>query len=149
MIKNKFETDKRIAYLEGLEKTLKDFKSEYQYLYYLLYEFNKKDDFTINELYQINNIARRFIELFATFKIPRSGDWKSKIEHILREKNLEVDIEKVYKLTNSYSHQTDPMSAITHVDKVEAKNGLVTLFEIIEKSDKLHFDTLEKHCENL
>lgn len=149
MIKNRFEDNKRIAYLEGLEKTLKDFKSEYQYLYYLLYEFNKKDDFTINELYQINNIARRFIELFATFKIPRSGDWKSKIEHILREKNLEVDIEKVYKLTNAYSHQTDPMSAITHVDKVEAKNGLVTLFEIIEKSDKLHFDTLEKHCENL
>ena len=41
------------------------------------------------------------------------------------------------------------MSAITHIDKVEAKNGLLTLFEIIEKSDKLHFDALEKHCENL
>lgn len=132
-----------------LEKTLKDFKSEYQYLYYLLYEFNKKDDFTIDELYQINNIARRFIELFATFKIPRSGDWKGKIEKILSDKSLEINIEKVYKLTNTYSHQTNPMSAITHIDKVEAKNGLLTLFEIIEKSDKLHFDALEKHCENL
>lgn len=149
MVKNKFESDRRIATITNLEKTLKDFKSEYQYLYYLLYDFNQKEDFTIDELYQINNIARRFVELFATFKIPRSGDWKGKIEKILSDAQIEVDIEKVYKLTNTYSHQTNPMSAITHIDKVEAKNGLATLFEIIEKSDKLHFDALEKHCENL
>lgn len=149
MIKNKFELDKRIAIITELEKTLKDFKSEYQYLYYLLYDFNQKEDFTIDELYQINNIARRFIELFATFKIPKSGSWKNKIEEILRTENLDIDIERIYKLTNMYSHQTNPMSAITHIDKVEAKNGLVTLFEIIEKSDKLHFDTLEKHCQDL
>ena len=149
MIKNKFESDRRIAVISNLEKTLKDFKSEYQYLYYLLYNFNQKDDFTIDELYQINNIARRFIELFATFKIPRSGDWKGKIEKILSDAQLEIDIEKVYKLTNAYSHQTNPMSAITHIDKVEAKNGLVTLFEIVEKSDKLHFEALEKHCESI
>ncbi|WP_375723620.1 AAA family ATPase [Arcobacter sp. KX21116] len=149
MIKNKFESDKRIATITELEKTLKDFKSEYQYLYYLLYEFNQKDDFSISELYQINNIARRFIELFATFKIPRSGDWKGKIEKILADNSLQVDIEKVYKLTNTYSHQTNPMSVITHIDKVEAKSGLKILFEIIEKSDKMHFDALQKHCENL
>ena len=149
MIKNKFVSEKRIATITELEKTLKDFKSEYQYLYYLLYEFNQKEDFTISEIYQINNIARRFIELFATFKIPRSGSWKGKIEQILKDDNLEVDIEKVYKLTNTYSHQTNPMSAIMHIDKVETKNGLKTLFEIIEKSDRLHFDTLEKHCKNI
>ena len=149
MIKNKFEQLKRIALITELEKTLKDFKSEYQYLFYLLYNFNKKEDFSIDELYQINNIARRFIELFTTFKIPSSGSWKSKIELILKNKNLEVDIEKVYKLTNTYSHQTNPMSAILHIDKIEAKNSLATLFKIIEKSDKLHFDALEKHCENL
>lgn len=149
MIKNKFESNKRIAIISELEKTLKDFKSEYQYLYYLLYSFNQKDNLSVDELYQINNIARRFIELFATFKIPRNGDWKAKIEKILLGSGLEVEIEKVYKLTNSYSHQTNPMSAILHIDKTETKDGLLTLFKIIEKSDKLHFDTLEKHCENL
>lgn len=149
MIKNKFESEKRVATINELEKTLKDFKSEYQYLFYLLYEFNKKSDFTISELYQINNIARRFVELFATFKIPQSGDWKNKIEKILANNQLTIDVEKVYKLTNTYSHQTNPMSAITHIDKVEVKNGLVALFEIVQKSDKLHFDALEKHCKNL
>ncbi|MFA9375011.1 MAG: AAA family ATPase, partial [Poseidonibacter sp.] len=149
MIKNKFESDKRIAIISELEKTLKDFKSEYQYLYYLLYSFNQKDNLSVDELYQINNIARRFIELFATFKIPRNGDWKGKIEKILLDSGLEIEIEKVYKLTNSYSHQTNPMSAILHIDKTETKDGLLTLFKIIEKSDKLHFDTLEKHCKSL
>lgn len=149
MIKNKKDDNIRVATINDLEKTLKDFKSEYQYLYYLLYNFYQKEDCTIDELYQINNIARRFIELFATFKIPKNGDWKSKIETILKDINLEVEIEKVYKLTNTYSHQTNPMSAITHIDKVETKNGLGVLFEIIEKSDKLHFNALEKHCEEL
>ncbi|MFC1677443.1 AAA family ATPase [Planctomycetota bacterium] len=140
MLKNFTETeaDIRKAHIKPLEKTLKEFKSEYHFLFDQLYKFKDNNALAYKDFYTISNIARRFLEIFTNFKIPTTGDLKSKFEA------LEIDSEKfnaiqkgqVYKLIQVLSHGFDPTSAIEHKDKTETLKAIKIMLEMVEDSDE-------------
>ena len=51
----------------------------------------------------------------------------------------------MYKLTNEFSHNYDPTSAIEHKDKKECKEAIKILLNIIKESDPDHYAILEKN----
>jgi wobble nucleotide-excising tRNase len=147
MIKNSLDSGKRQAEIIALDKTLKNFKSEYHFLFSLLNEFNNEEP-SYADFYTIGNIARRFFDIFIDFKIPNSVDQKQKLETLVREinKNGEkinnINESKVYKLLNDFSHNSDPISAIEHKDKSESREAIKILLDIIEKADPMHSSLL-------
>jgi len=86
MIENYNDSDVRKAIIVELDKTLRNFKSEYHFLFSLLNNF-KEVDLKYADFYTIGNVARRFFDIFADFKIPDSRDHKQKIETIAKELN--------------------------------------------------------------
>ena len=96
-------------------------------------------------------MARRFFDIFADFKIPTTGDQKSKMEVLVKnindsdEKISAVDAGKAYKLVNEFSHNSDPTSTIEHKDKSESKNAIKILLNVVKESDPKHFEILEKN----
>lgn len=134
----------RISCLKELDGTLKKYKSEYHYLFFLLNEFITTPNSDYKKYYIIGNIARRFFEIFSNFKIPTTGNTKSKLHQMQTMTVSDVEKDKVYKLINEFSHAADPTRALQHNDKTEAKEAVKTLLKIVEENDKTHFDILKK-----
>ncbi|MDP1725546.1 MAG: AAA family ATPase [Bacteroidota bacterium] len=151
MINNYTEDNVRKASIGLLDKTLGKYKSEYQFLFSCLNKFIKSTpDFA--DLYSIGNIARRFFDIFADFKVPDSRDQKQKMELIISEINASkehisaIECAKVYKLINEFSHNYNPVSAIEHTDKQECIEAVSIVLKTIELSDPKHYDILLKNC---
>lgn len=142
--------DSRRARIVKLDKTLRRFKSEYQFLFSRLKSFLIDQGNPYEDCYIIGNIARRFFDIYADFKIPNTGDPKSKMDVLVRTINNPSEIisatnaAKAYKLVNEYSHNSDPTSTIEHKDKYECKEAVRILLEIVEKSDPEHYRILEE-----
>ena len=154
MVENFLEADnKRKARLVELDKTLLDYKSEYHFLFAKLKEFLEKQDAGYEDFYTIGNMARRFFDIFTDFKIPKTGDQKSRIDILIKNINADgekigiADVAKAYKLVNEFSHNSDPTSAIEHKDKGESKNAIRILLNIVKESDPKHYEFLEKSLE--
>jgi len=147
MIENGVEGGLRCADLCRLESTLLKFRSEYHYLFAKLSEFVADDQPRYDDLYTISNIARRFLEIFASFMIPTTGDLATKLDQLVKDGPIDsVQKDKVYKLINEYSHGADPTSAIEHKDKVEAQEA-VSILQIVKEADSRHYKLLAKSCE--
>lgn len=148
MVENYQQSDIRKARLVKLDKTLLNFKSEYHFLFAKLKEFSEKVDMQYEDFYTIGNMARRFYDIFADFKIPTNDNQKSKLDMLLKDINEDEekisrdDAEKTYKLINEFSHNSDPTSAIEHKDKEESKNAVKILLRIVEASDPKHYSKL-------
>lgn len=153
MVENFTELGIRKAKVIELDKTLRNYKSEYHFLFAKLKEFSEKQDAEYEDFYTVGNMARRFFDIFADFKIPTRGDQKSKMEVLVKsineteEKISTVDAGKAYKLVNEFSHNSDPISAIEHKDKSESKDAIKILLNIVRESDPRHFEILEKNLE--
>ncbi|HCI04427.1 TPA: hypothetical protein DEW47_00365 [Patescibacteria group bacterium] len=151
MVENFTESDVRKAKIVALDKTLRNYKSEYHFLFAKLKEFSEKQDTQYEDFYTIGNMARRYFDIFADFKIPTTGDQKSKMEVLVKnindpdEKISTVDAGKAYKLVNEFSHNSDPTSTIEHKDKSESKDAIKILLNIVKESDPKHFEILEKN----
>jgi len=153
MIENFTESDIRKAKIVELDKTLRNYKSEYHFLFSLLNKF-KDVDLNYADFYTIGNVARRFFDIFADFKIPDSRDQKQKMEAVVKESNeskkehdkiSDSDWNKAYKLVNEFSHNSDPTSTIEHKDKSESKDAIKILLNIVKESDPKHYEILEKN----
>lgn len=145
MVENLIKNNKRHALIVPLEKTLLKFKSEYHYLFYKLRKFVDKESPEYDDLYTICNIARRFLETYTTFKIPTTGDLRSKIDQLHVQNISKIEKDKVYRLIQEYSHGLDPVSAIEHKDKSETRDTIRVIMEMMKESDQKHFECLERN----
>jgi len=151
MIENFTDSDGRKARIIELDKTLRNYKSEYHFLFAKLKEFSEKQDTQYEDFYTIGNMARRFFDIFADFKIPITGNQRSKMEFLIKninnpnEKISIVDAGKAYKLVNEFSHNSDPTSMIEHKDKCEIKEAIKVLLKIVKESDPKHFEIMENN----
>ncbi|HAD81763.1 MAG: hypothetical protein A2509_10705 [Candidatus Edwardsbacteria bacterium RIFOXYD12_FULL_50_11] len=150
MVENFTESDIRKAKIVELDRTLRNYKSEYHFLFAKLKEFSDKPNTEYEDFYTIGNMARRLFDIFADFKIPTTGDQKSKMDVLLNninvpdEKISKIDAGKAYKLVNEFSHNSDPTSTIEHKDKSESKEAIKVLLNIIKESDPKHYEILLK-----
>lgn len=153
MVENFIDSDVRKARFVELDKTLRNYKSEYHFLFSLLNKF-KEVDLNYADFYTIGNVARRFFDIFADFKIPDSRDQRQKMETIVKginegkeenEKINDSDWNKAYKLVNEFSHNSDPISTIEHKDKSESKDAIKILLNIVKESDPKHYKILAKN----
>ena len=151
MVENFTEQNVRKAKIIELDRTLRNYKSEYHFLFAKLKEFSEKQITEYEDFYTIGNMARRFFDIFADFKIPTTGDPRSKMDILIKkindtdEKISTVDAGKVYKLMNEFSHNSDPISTIEHKDKSESRDVVKILLNIVKESDPWHFGILEKN----
>ena len=151
MVENFIESNVRAARIVELDKTLRNYKSEYHFLFARLKCFSVMQEQEYADFYTIGNMARRFFDIFADFKIPNTGDQKSKMDVLIRdinekgEKISSVDAAKAYKLVNEFSHNSDPTSTIEHKDKSESRDAINILLNIVKESDQKHYEILEKN----
>jgi wobble nucleotide-excising tRNase len=137
MIKNKYQENKRISFIDNLDQLLQKYESEYNYLVMRLYEF--KDDGTIESVYDIPNIARKVLEYFLLLMVPNSESMYGKLEKICFD-----DMKKtaIYKFANDESHFTSKNFDPSLIP--ECQKNISYLLEMIKTVFPQHWDVLEK-----
>ena len=138
----------RVLTIEDLPLLLRDYKSEYQYLFCRIYQYAK--DIKPLDAPFVANIGRKVLEYFSAFK------WSCKtteqftsivLSRFVADPNYlkKGTGDFVVKFLNEYSHGQDfsrPVSAPMLESKAIAENILL----FIKMADKEHYDDLEKIC---
>ncbi|MHB8761999.1 MAG: AAA family ATPase [Coriobacteriia bacterium] len=143
-VENRVDNDLRSAYVTEMDATLRNFNSEYQYLFMRLRRFADQATPTYADLYTVGNIARRFLEVYTSFKIPTHSDLRGKVEQLKTTTVTPTQKERVYRLVQEFSHSEDPTSGVLHKDKCEAQEATRLLLKIVEESDETHYKLLSK-----
>ena len=133
------KVDEENSVIKELPKALKQYKSEYIYLFSLIYEYYQ-NIISGNETFDIliPNALRRFLEIYTLMKVPNESD---SVENRIR---YLVDDINQFKLLNHFSHFTTFEKA-TRYDELmmvlpDATKELIKLLEL----DPKHYEALKK-----
>ncbi|MDX9712584.1 MAG: AAA family ATPase [Ignavibacteriaceae bacterium] len=144
LIKNINENSK----IENLPSLLNNYKSEYNYLFKLLYSFNDDADKSSNEnLFILPNIARRFLEAYLFMKYPNGKDFKEKCKNLFCDCS-ETERLKTLKLLDEYSHERNPEHSRKFPDIQELESGVKLILATISGKDNEHFNALVESLRN-
>lgn len=136
--------DGKCATVTAMDRLLKDFASEYQYLFHLVKNGATAEGKELSELYGLPNVGRRLLEHFIAFKFP-GGHGKEEL--IVRMKKLELDAKTLALLNrflNIHSHGDGIASAEHDLNLLaETPKVMQAILEVMRKEDKEHVDRLE------
>jgi|GEM_PF-2404319 len=134
--------------IENLPELLKEYKSEYQYLFCRLYQF--ANDIKSLDEPLVANIARKVLEYFSAFKwsCKTTEDFTSIVHNrFIADPN---ELKKgtgdfVVKFLHEYSHGQDFSRAIS-ASMLESKPIAQNVLQFIELADKEHYDHIQVLC---
>lgn len=120
--------------IEKIPKVYETFKSEYTYLFYILWTFTQNPN--PDDLYRISNVARRFTEMFAGFKVPSDIGIHGKLETLLEDKDRAIKIMKCFHngSHNQFSNGFKDLST--------AQESIIEILEMVKTKDEDHYNCL-------
>lgn len=144
--------DSRKSIIIELPKHLREYESEYHYLFHMMLRFlNSKND-EANYFFVMPNVMRKILEVFLSFKRPGSDGLSSKIENLAQQaKEIDVDelrIRALERLAHVESHgdSIDDLVTASSITIEEVRDAGNTLLELIEKLDSEHSRLMRKQC---
>jgi len=146
LIKAITNNQNRYSTLEKLPDILRKFKSEYNYLFYILKKFNDSNDKnSFEQLYLLPNILRRFFEMYLFIKYPDGNRFSVKAEKFFKNTDEKAK-NMALKIMDEYSHEQNPDDTRRFPDITDLEKSLNFILSEIEKNDKEHFDALVDSC---
>lgn len=103
------------------------------------------------EMIFCGNITRKLVESFLSFKFPsHRSDLMSLLNAALPGSDNDIVRERIYKFINIYSHEKK-INILEELDTevLDASSHIVIkdILEMIEKLDKVHYDSMVKKVE--
>ena len=147
MIENIVENGKREAKLTRLDDLLLKYDSEYHYLFKLLYQAkNQNENKPLKKIYPIPNVARKFLEIFLSFKFPSHTKIKNKFSEIEKKyKFSSSKIEKIVRFINTHSHSDIGAIDFNTSPLAEGQQVVEDIFDLVKTLDREHYEGL---CES-
>ncbi len=142
------ESEVQEVKIENLPNLLKEYKSEYQYLFCRLYQFAKGTRQLDEPL--VANIARKILEYFAGFKwsCATTEEFNSIVMSRFVTSNddrMKGTGDFIVKFLHEYSHGQDFSRGIS-ASMLEAKPIALNVLKFIELADEDHYSRLETIC---
>jgi len=142
MITNEVKNNVRAAYIIELDKILREYESEYHYLFKLLKEMQGNQNGTLIWAYPVPNIARKVWDTFLLFRVPDGNGTYLKMDYLKQQGVDAQKLDAIYKFTNDQSHSTgagfDPALV------PETQKLIVNLLNMIKELDPEHFRIINK-----
>lgn len=136
-----------------LPKLLREYDSEYHYLFSLVMKFAFSQNGTDDErLFLMPNAMRKVADVFLAFKRPGSSGLAEKVEALGRDADeLGLDaarLRAVDRLVQVESHgdNLDDLISFSSMTVEEAHDSAKALMELIEKLDGDHFKRICRQC---
>ncbi|PKM25506.1 MAG: hypothetical protein CVV09_08580 [Gammaproteobacteria bacterium HGW-Gammaproteobacteria-13] len=137
----------RHSLLVDADDSLKNYGSEYHYIFKKLYEYRSHTTLDRDEAFLTANLSRKLIESFFTFKYPkRRNDISQLMDAGLKDCTITTSElkEKIYRFINKYSHSD--VIEITEESSEnlagESHSVIGNIFQWMEEVDKKHYDEM-------
>ncbi|MGV1017956.1 MAG: AAA family ATPase [Fluviibacter phosphoraccumulans] len=142
MLKALYKDGSRSSAIVALDPFLRDYESEYHFLFKRVLEASMlSSDTSLQTYYELPNLARRLLEAFLVFKVPDEKTLYARLEAVDFDPPKKTRILRFLD-TNSHAEQIsegfDDASALA-----EAPEVLRDLLELIEKHDNQHFSRMK------
>lgn len=143
MLKATFTDGKRSSTLEALDPFLRNYESEYHYLFKRVVEASSlQNGAPLQTYYELPNLARRLLEAFLVFKVPDHPSLHARLEAIDFDGPKKT---RILRFLDTHSHAEliaeghDEASALA-----EAPEVLRDLLALIEECDVQHFTRMKQ-----
>lgn len=120
--------------------SIQKYRSEYLYLFHQLvgYAENPLNDHQI--IFNLGNMARRFVEGYAAFKFLEHVNIDSSIGRLIVDP---VDAERARKFMHFYSHTLSRRAGMQLPDMGEAQAVVALILDSVRNHDPVHYGSLE------
>ena len=139
----------RISKIIELPALLREYDSEYHYLFHHVLKFAGAGD-QYDYAYMMPNVLRRVLEVFLAFRCPGTAPLSSKIDqlckaHVGLDKNRIIALERLTQV-ESHSDNLDDLISFSSMTLEEAKDATNALLALMEQVDPAHPAGLRRIC---
>jgi wobble nucleotide-excising tRNase len=140
----------RIAQIVPLSKLLREYDSEYHFLFHHVLKFYEVRDDYSEYAYMMPNVLRRVLEAFLAFKCPGNDGLRGKVQKICSDFRT-LDRTKMTALerlsqVESHSENLDDLISFSTMTLEETKGATQSLMDMMATVDEQHFKGLKKIC---
>lgn len=144
MIENFQDLDGRSARIAPMDNLIKDYQSEYHFLFRKVLDGSQQQvGLPLEHYYGLPNVARRLLEVFLGFRFPAEHGFKSRLEKINADP---ATIARIRRFVHTYSHEEGDGEEIDATMLSEAPAVLRSILDLIQTEDKRHFDQMKAIC---
>ena len=147
MIEASVNNGKRAASIDDLDELLKNYESEYHYLFKRVHdEANRETDpDSIETYYGLPNIGRRLLEAFLTFKLPNyeAGKLEKKLDDIDFDPAKKSRVLRFLHVHSHFDQVVPPEHDLSVLS--ETPEILSDLMDLIQAVDEDHFNGMKSH----
>lgn len=141
---------KRSSRLEPLPKLLRDYESEYHYLFQHLKRLAESEGFAYDHLYLMPNAMRKVLDIFLAFKVPGPDGLKSKLDTVVRTRpefdaNRLMALDRLVQL-ESHAESLDDLVAFSSMTIEEARDASQAIIALMREMDASHLTRLQQLC---
>ncbi|MBB5684961.1 AAA family ATPase [Sphingobium boeckii] len=141
---------RRSSIIIEMSKLLREYDSEYHFLFSHILRFVEQPDAYDDHGYMIPNVIRRVLDVFLAFKCPGGGGLPSQLDKLCTDYSV-LDRERLAALdrlaqVESHSDNIDDLLSFSTMTLEETKGAAATLFDMIEKVDSKHLERLKNLC---
>ncbi|MDE2252921.1 MAG: AAA family ATPase [Betaproteobacteria bacterium] len=143
-IRAPFAEGTKCSKLFELDPLLKDYDTEYQYLFSLVLKASTSQDNGLEQFYGMPNVARRTFEHFLAFRFP-GGKASDHLQERVKSLNLEPGTAAVinrFLNINSHGDGVAPPEHDLHL-LAEAPRVMKAVIEVMRKEDPNHVERME------
>jgi len=142
--------NRRSSKIVQMPALLRDYESEYHYLFSHVIKFAKSKNNDYEHGYMIPNVLRRVMDVFLAFKYPDNSPLKNKIDKLCREcESLNQDrlvaLERLSQF-ESHSDNLDDLLSFSPMTVEESREAATALLEMMEVVDGNHLARMKKLC---
>jgi wobble nucleotide-excising tRNase len=141
---------RRSSTIIEMSKLLREYDSEYHFLFSHILRFVEQPDAYDDHGYMIPNVIRRVLDVFLAFKCPGGGGLPSQLDKLCADYSI-LDRERLAALerlaqVESHSDNIDDLLSFSTMTLEETKGAAAALFDMIEKVDSKHLERLKNLC---
>lgn len=141
---------KRTSRIGKLPKLLRDYESEYHYLFQHLKKFSLSEGLAYDYFYLMPNAMRKILDIFLAFKLPGPDGLKSKVERLASllpnfDGNRLMAIDRLIQ-SESHADNLDDLVSFSSMTIEEARECALAILALMAEMDKPHHDRLTELC---
>jgi wobble nucleotide-excising tRNase len=143
-------TGERKSLLVEMPKYLREYESEYHFLFKLLLDFHGNPNAQDTLFHVMPNAMRKVLDIYLAFKIPGSSGLAAKVESLI-SKNNNLDANRLRALDRliqleSHADNLDDLVSFSSMTVEESRAAAGSLLRLIEQTDTEHYGSMCSLC---
>lgn len=140
----------RMSSLKVMPKWIREYDSEYQYLFHLVLHFEQSPDGQTDYFYLMPNALRKVLDIFLAFKLPGSEGLSNKVDNIANG-GYGLDAARICALNRlvqleSHADNLEDLVTFSSMTIEETKDAAAALLTLMEALDKPHYEHMRRIC---